>query len=417
MHTDSMHTDSSSSSSSSVGTAEQGRRGFATPQRAISSASSPGSWVVDPEDGGWHGVGSSSPPSSRTRQLQHQPDHHDESGRSGQISPSASSSSLHSWARLPLSPQSSLGAAVGMMAAGAKAAEYPAIGSPPRSPCGARTGGGCGGTAGEGLVSLAREEMSNDFDVKIYANPPVDADPVPANQGDRGDEDNEATTVAEDAGRDETGPTQTTREIGDGDGDGLSTVDVCASDDAGVATDAVHALSTSGVAPGPIPAGVENAVHAAPPPLLEAEVKVDSAATIEASGASVGVESRSVPPTNAPSSGAQEETSHLSHNTNRYASLENAGAETLARDGPPGAVAPPSSLASGENAETAVTAVPAVSGNWGGRVACPLFLWLCRAVKPIFAAGRCGRCLCASLENPIAFSFELACAPGIAMVS
>lgn len=103
--------------------------------RPVSPSSSQGSWVMDPEDGGWDGLGSkkSSPPSPREGLRAHQGlDQHDKPA-------SPDSPLVQSWARVSSSPV---------------AAEYPA--SPPCSPGSVRSAGS-GGPAGEGLVGLARD--------------------------------------------------------------------------------------------------------------------------------------------------------------------------------------------------------------------------------------------------------------------
>lgn len=128
--------------------------GFNTPPQAASPASSRGSWVVDPEDGGWDGVGISPPHSPTPDQRQHS------------LSPVASP--LRSWAQVPQSPP---------------AAQYPT--SPPRSPGSVRSS--CSGScsaAGEGLVGLARDEISDEMEVCeapfAYPSAPVACPSVPS---------------------------------------------------------------------------------------------------------------------------------------------------------------------------------------------------------------------------------------------
>lgn len=128
--------------------------GFNTPPQAASPASSRGSWVVDPEDGGWDGVGVSPPHSPAPAQRQHR------------LSPAASP--LRSWAQVPQSPP---------------AAQYPT--SPPRSPGSVRSScSGSGSAAGEGLVGLARDEISDEMEVceepVAYPSAPVPCPSVPS---------------------------------------------------------------------------------------------------------------------------------------------------------------------------------------------------------------------------------------------
>lgn len=150
---------------------------------------------MDPGDGGWHGRRASSPPPSRARQQQLHQRHLAE--RSQQVSPSPSP--MNSWAQVPLSPQSSVGVAA--VVAEPTAAEYPPMKSPPRSP----GGGNIAPVAGEGLVSLAREEISSheistarldpcyirrshsDYEVEIFAPPPSQSSPLPSDVGVGGD--------------------------------------------------------------------------------------------------------------------------------------------------------------------------------------------------------------------------------------
>lgn len=122
--------------------------GLTTPARAPSPTSSQGSWVVDPEDGGWDGLGASPTPSLRAQQQLHLEQQQQQQRRQG----SPGSSPLRSWAQVPPSPP---------------AAEYPSNASPPGSPGSVKSAGSSGRAAGEGLglVGLARGEIQDGMEV------------------------------------------------------------------------------------------------------------------------------------------------------------------------------------------------------------------------------------------------------------
>lgn len=209
-----LHTDSTNDTTSDRNAVEE-HQGFTIPQRAISSSSSPRSWVMDPGDDGWHGQRVSSPPPSRAHQQQLHQQHLAE--RSRQISPSPSP--MNSWAKVPLSPQSSVGITA-VVGAEPTAVEYPSMKSPPRSP----GGGNIAPVAGEGLVSLAREEITSheistahldpfyirrshsDHEVEIYAPLPPQPPPFPSDVGVGGDRGRaaelECPEIARDVGDD-----------------------------------------------------------------------------------------------------------------------------------------------------------------------------------------------------------------------
>lgn len=143
---------------------EAAARGFSTPPRAASPSSSQGSWVVDPEDGGWDGVGVS-PPHSPTPYPPHSLPPTPEQRQRLLPSP-AVASPLRSWAQVPQSPP--------------PVAQYPtmsSINSPPQSPASVRSSGG-GSAAGEGLVGLVRDEISDEMEISEAA--PVACPSVPS---------------------------------------------------------------------------------------------------------------------------------------------------------------------------------------------------------------------------------------------
>lgn len=129
--------------------------GFNTPPRAVSPTSSQGSWVFDPEDGGWDGLGASPAQVGQIGQQE----------RLVQREASSAESLLHSWAGVPRSPP---------------VAEYP-TNSPPCSPISTRSRGSSG-AAGEGLVGLAREEISDQMETLeghavYFSRPPSTMEP------------------------------------------------------------------------------------------------------------------------------------------------------------------------------------------------------------------------------------------------
>lgn len=129
-----------------------------TPPRAASPSSSQGSWVLDPEEGGWDGwdgLGASLTPSVCTplRQTGHQQQQSQLSPLPSSVwTPTLESSPLRSWARVPQS---------------SSAARYPTATSPPRSPSSARScsSNSSGKAASEGLVGLARDEILEEIEI------------------------------------------------------------------------------------------------------------------------------------------------------------------------------------------------------------------------------------------------------------
>lgn len=230
---------------------------------------------------------------------------------------------MNSWAQVPLSPQSSVGIAAVVCAgpAAVAAVEYPPMKSPPRSPGGANIGT----VAGEGLVGLAREEMSSheistarldpcyirrshsDYEVEIYAPPPSQSPPLPFGVGEGGDG----------GGAVAAGCLEIVRDIGGVGGDDVAGI---------VDVSAVDVALAGGEAPALVPPEGfdETLVEAAIQPMAEATV------TMEAPR-SIGDEP------------SREERSHPAPD----AQDQRGDAETLAVDDARGATVSPS-LASGE---------------------------------------------------------------------
>lgn len=128
--------------------------------RVVSPTSSQGSWVVNPEDGGWDGLGVSPPSSPRERLLEQQQQEEEEEQRRR----SPASSPIRSWTGVSGSPV---------------AATYP-----PRSPGSVRSVGS-GGSAARGLVGLARDDICEaDGDAKMADVVPADNSPGVCDDGE-----------------------------------------------------------------------------------------------------------------------------------------------------------------------------------------------------------------------------------------